>query len=200
MSGINTGVYPSPNPTTTEAEIIIQTQEVTDLVTAYDTLQGRLVTANSNQNADTAEFNAQNSASEQNIVNKPINTFQKTSYISYLLTAEQTKVWVNSFSTASDAFLYVNLIVNFLTPQVNPIHSICWIGVVNEGVFCKVYQDLGDFIATDLDDKWTIPFILKLPSGSSVSSTYITAQIFSDFVMEVPVQIAVRVYKMDSTA
>jgi hypothetical protein len=200
MSAINTGVYPSPNVTTTEAEIVIQTQEITDLVTAYDTLEGQLATTNSEYDDSVALFDFQNTASGLNIDNKPIGVYQKTSYTRDLLTSETTKVWVNSFSTASDASLYVNLNVNFLTPQVNPIHSICWIAVVNEGVFCKVFQDLGDYIVTDLDNKWTIPFILKLPSGSSVSSTYITAQIFSDFVMEVPVQIAVRVYKMDSTA
>jgi hypothetical protein len=198
MSGINTGVYPSPNPTTTEAEVQTQATELSDLSNFYDDLQGQLVITDNVYDANVANFNNAISASEQNAENKAINTFQKTSYTRVLLTSEATEVWVNeNFPVDANITLYVLLNVNFQTPQVNPIHSIIWQCVSNDLLVNEVAQDLGDYVVTDVSTKWTIPFLFIVPSGSAIANNFITARVYSDFDMEVPVQIGVRVYQMN---
>lgn len=199
MSAINTGVYPSPNPTTTEAEIQTQVAEKDDLTDIYDAKQAQLLNTDNVYDANVALFDNAISASEQNAANKPINTFQKTSYTKILLTAEATQVWVNENFNPVDAdiTLYVLLSVNFQTPQVNPIHSILWQCVSNDVLVSEVAQDLGDYVVTDVSTKWVIPFLFIVPSGSAIANNFITAQISSDFVIEEPVQIGVRVYQMN---
>lgn len=200
MSAINTGVYPSPNPTTTEAEIQTQVAEGDDLTDIYDAKQAQLLNTDNVYDANVALFDNAIISSEQNAENKPINTFQKTSYTRVLVTAEATQVWVNTLFNPVDVdiTLYALLSVNFQTPQVNPIHSILWQCVSNDVLVSEVAQDLGDYVVTDVSTKWVIPFLFIVPSGSAIANNFITAQISSDFNMEVPIQIGVRVYQMDS--
>jgi hypothetical protein len=199
MSAINTGVYPAPNPATIDDITQTQAAEGQDLTDFYDTKNAQLANTNMVYDSNVALFDQQINLTQQNAANKPINTFQKTSYTKILLTAEATQVWVNQNFNPVDAdiTLYVLLSVNFQTPQVNPIHSILWQCVSNSVLVNEVAQDLGDYVVTDVSTKWVIPFLFIVPSGSAIANNFITAQISSDFVIEEPVQIGVRVYQMD---
>jgi hypothetical protein len=196
MSGVNCGTYPAKSVADAELLVEDQTTEYDILLDDLADLQLAVDAANDVYLENETDSNLANANAVTTYLAKPIDYFFDTTYNTQsITTAEETRVFTNTYPTntsVNDLSFFFNANANFLIPEIAPINGIIWRAYVNEVIVSQYIQDLGEFVINDTTSRWNIQLFFAIQSGTAVESSYVTARLIANTVMDVGVRYGIR--------